>query len=245
MNQKSEIVRLLDYTSLTGEESDAQIRRLAREAHSPLGPVAAICVHPRYVSLVKDAFVHAKQPILAVASVVNFPGGEFPLDEVIAEIHYALQQGADEIDVVLPCPKHSLYESAEQKLDFLAACRNETHGKVLKLIIESGRLSPEEIRRASELGIAAGADFIKTSTGKIRVGATLDAAKIVLECIRGSGKPCGLKVSGGIRNLTTAQSYMNLAIDIMGRDFLQPQTFRFGASTLLKTLVEDDADIAD
>ena len=216
-----------------------------RDAHNLLGPpVAALCVHPRYVFLVKDSFVHAKQSVLAVASVVNFPGGEFPLDEVIAEIHYALQQGADEIDLVLSCSKHNLYESAEQKLDFLIACRNEIHGKVLKLIIGSGQLSPEEILRVSRLGVAAGVDFIKTSTGKIRVGATLDAAKIVLECIQSRRKLCGLKVSGGIHNLGISQSYMKLAQNIMGAGFLRPKTFCFGSSTLLKILVEDGTDIA-
>ncbi|XP_061168727.1 deoxyribose-phosphate aldolase-like [Saccostrea echinata] len=237
MNEQQKIVRLIDYTSLSGTESDARIRKLAAEAHSPLGTVAAVCVYPRYIALVKDAFVHARQPVLPVATVVNFPGGALPLDEVIAEIHYALQQGADEIDLVIPHSRHSIYFDYEQKLDFVRACRNESHGKVLKLIIESGQLSPDEIQRTCEIGLAAGADFLKTSTGKTSPGATPEAAGLMLHCIKDSGKPCGFKASGGIRKQSEARTYIALAESILGPDFVQPRSFRLGASTLLQDML--------
>ena len=230
MDRKQKIIGLIDYTSLTGEETEAQIRKLAKEAHSPLGAVAAVCIYPRYVSLLKDAFMQARLPILPVASVVNFPDGELPADEVIAEIHYALQQGADEIDLVIPHPHHRVYHDFDKKLDFIQACRNETHGKVLKLIIESGQLSPDEIQRYSTMGIKAGVDFLKTSTGKIAVGATLEAAEIMLNCIKVSGKRCGFKAAGGIRSEADATAYMDLAEKILGKDFVQSTSFRLGAS---------------
>ncbi|WGK69766.1 deoxyribose-phosphate aldolase [Candidatus Haliotispira prima] len=240
MDTKERIISLTDYTSLTGEESDFRVRRMAKEAHGPLGSVASVCVYPRFVSLVKDAFVHAKLPVLPVTSVVNFPDGELPLDEVIAEIHYALQQGADEIDLVIPHSSHSTYSDFDAKLDFVQACRNEMHGKVLKLIIESGRLSPDEILRASEVGIAAEVDFLKTSTGKVGGGATPEAAEIMLSCIRDSGRPCGFKASGGIRSQADAEVYMALAEKILGKDFVRPKTFRIGSGSLLKVLSEVD-----
>ncbi len=245
MDIKHTIVSLMDYTSLSGEETKAQLHAMAKEAHSPLGSVAAICVYPRFVSQVKDSLAQARLPQLAVASVVNFPHGELPLDEVIAEIHYALQQGADEIDLVIPHPRHRIYGAYRDfaaKLDFVQACRNETHAKILKLIIESGQLDSDEIKRCSKIGIEAGVDFIKTSTGKISAGATLEAAEIILQCIQAWGssgaKRCGLKVSGGIRSLNDALPYLQLAAKVLGEDFLQPRTFRFGASGLLQALLE-------
>ncbi len=239
MNDKQKIVSLMDYTSLSGKESENQMRRLALTAHGPLGPVAAVCVYPRFVAVVKDAFVHAKLPVLTVATVVNFPYGKLPLDEVIAEIHYALQQGADEIDLVISCSQDNIDFDYEQKLGFVQACRNECHGKILKLIIESGQLSPDQIRLSSEIGLTAGVDFLKTSTGKTGTGATIEAAEIMLNCIKDSGTNCGFKASGGIRSQSDALAYMGLAEKILGKDFVRPRRFRLGASSLLKSLNND------
>ncbi len=239
MEYKQEFMGLIDYTSLHGDQTEERIQQLAKKACNLSGSAldnlgnvaAAVCVYPRYISLLKDAFVQAKLPILNVASVVNFPKGELPLEEVIAEIRYILQQGADEIELVIPHPtKQAEYI---ERTDFIQACRNESHGKVLKLIIESGQLSSTGIKRYAEIGIEAGVDFLSTSTGKTDVAATLQAAEIMLNCIKASGKPCGFKATASTKGQVTetvAISYITLAESILGKNFIESKSFRFGLS---------------
>lgn len=237
MYDTAKIISLIDYTTLTGEETQEQIKQFCAEAHSPKGSVAAICVYPKYVAAVKQNL--AAKP-LPVASVVNFPSGDEELSTVLGQIEEAIAGGADEIDLVLP---YKALQKGEYNycLDFVSACRKACAGKVLKLIIESGELSAADCLKASELGLEAGTDFLKTSTGKVPNGATLEAARIMLEAIKNSGKDCGFKASGGVRSLEDAQSYLNLTEQIMGASWISAKNFRFGASGLLSNLLGAEA----
>ncbi len=231
-------IRLLDLTSLSGSEEASDIEALCRNAQTPVGETAAVCVYPKFVSVAKEALSQANAQSVKVATVSNFPDGNDDIDTAIAEINAAIQNGADEVDTVLPY-KTLLADDEETVKRYLAACRGTCGSNVaLKVILETGKLkTPDRIEQASRLAILAGADFIKTSTGKTPAGATLAAARIMLLIIKYYGGNCGLKVSGGIRTPKDAESYLKLAESIMGSDFLVPEKFRIGASSILKPLL--------
>src|SRR5262245_31975048 len=180
-----------------------------------------------------------------VATVVNFPSGEEPVDDVIDMTRRALDDGADELDVVLPYHAwlHGDEDAAAAVLDGVRETINEgsdlSHGDGLrKVIIETGALPDRAaIDRATHFAIAHGADFVKTSTGKIEVSATPEAAEVVLEAIEVSGMPVGFKASGGVKTLADARVYIELADRVMGPGWVSPETFRFGASGLLTALL--------
>lgn len=172
---------------------------------------------------------------------MNFPaGGEDPAP-VLADTKKAIADGADEIDLVLPWRRFLAGDSAIAE-KMVAQTRARCGGKLLKVILETGEYPDgDAIREASELAIAAGADFIKTSTGKTARSATLEAARIMLEAIREAGRAVGLKPSGGIRTLADAKTYLDLADGIMGPSWATPKTFRFGASGLYDVLAKEIA----
>lgn len=228
------IFSLLDLTSLNENDTPAAIERLCAQAvREDLGQVAAVCVYPQFVAQARGLLAEN----IAVATVVNFPHGEGDLAEVAEETVKAIGQGAAEIDLVFPYQgfKNGSARHAER---FTAAIAEECHtrGALLKVILETGELTPAEIRAASEAAIRAGADFLKTSTGKTPTGATPEAAQILLEAIRDSGRRLGLKLSGGVREVAAAEAFMRQAADIFGADYLNPQTFRIGASALAERL---------
>ena len=229
-------VSLIDLTSLNDSDLFADIRKLAHDAVTPLGSVAALCVYPRFVKTAKEA-LSRKQVQIRVATVANFPHGGEDANAAALEVLGAIKAGADEVDVVFPW--RALHEGREQPgRDLVAACRKAAGDRVLKVIIESGCLdTPERIRRASELAIQGGADFLKTSTGKVAVNANLHAAQIMLQVISESGRRVGFKAAGGIRTSSEALAYLELAQRIMGTDWVQPNHFRFGASGLLQDLL--------
>ncbi len=245
MDRKT-IVSLIDLTSLKDSETEAEIRSLCVRAQTPLGPVAAVCVWPHWVSLCAHQL--AETPI-AVATVVNFPHGRFSADAVLAETTQALTDGADEIDLVMPYAalKSGETEAAEDLVGAVAECCHAVDAR-LKVIIESGELrDPRLIRQASRLALRNGADFLKTSTGKVPVNATLPAADIMLQVIAEqgpteNGAPAGFKAAGGIGNLAQARAYLLLARNRMGTDFIQPAHFRFGASSLLDNVLNAAGD---
>lgn len=222
-------IALLDLTELGDSASDADVLALCGRARGggAIPRVAAVCVWPRHVALAKSLLGS-----MPVATVVNFPTGDEPVSDVVQETSDALAAGADEIDLVLPY-KAFLAGDVTAAEVMVQTIRAITRGKVLKVILETGS-APNRvaIRAASSLAIRAGADFIKTSTGKVKVGATPDAARIMLEAISHGGKPVGLKPSGGIRTLEDARTYLDLADTIMGPAWASPCTFRFGASGL-------------
>jgi deoxyribose-phosphate aldolase len=229
---------LLDLTRLETEDSEQPIVDLCRRARTPHGNVAAICVCPRFVALARRTLDKIDANEVRVATVVNFPEGAAAPEEVARDIARALVEGADEIDAVLPWRAlQSGDESSASAL--LIAARNACHDHPLKVILETGELAtPERIRRAADIAIECGADFLKTSTGKVPISATPEAARILLEAIRDSGRDVGCKVSGGIRTTVQAREYLELATEIMGAEWIAPVHFRFGASSLLDDLLE-------
>jgi len=220
---------LLDLTELGDSAADADVAALCARAKGGAGlpAVAAVCVWPRHVALARGLV-----GTIPVATVVNFPTGADPLSDVVQETREALAAGADEIDLVLPYRDFLAGDLASAEV-MVRTIRAAAKGKVLKVILETGVYpSLEAIRAAADLAIAAGADFIKTSTGKVKTGATPEAARAMLEAIRDSGRAVGLKPSGGIRTLEDARAYLGLADAIMGPDWATPHSFRFGASGL-------------
>jgi deoxyribose-phosphate aldolase len=224
----------LDLTDL-GEDTDAEAAvALCRRAQTSHGPTAAVCLWPRFVSVARNAL--AGTPV-RIATVVNFPHGGEMLGPVRETVKQALADGADEIDMVLP------YRAfAEGRADVAArmvdAVREAAGAKLLKVILETGMLrEPRVIRRAADLAIAEGADFIKTSTGKVEVNATPEATGVMLEAIAASGRTVGLKPAGGIRTLADAAAYITQADAAMGEGWARPETFRIGASGVLAALL--------
>ncbi len=225
------ILPLIDLTNLAENCDSAAITALARDAVTPYGKVAALCVWPRFVA---QAVALMAESNLPVATVVNFPHGDEALAPVLAETRQALADGAREIDLVWPYHAF-LAGRRDVAAAMIQAVKAECAGRAkLKVILETGAFPHAElIRQASRLAIAAGADFLKTSTGKIAVGATPEAAREMLWAIRAEGRPVGFKASGGIRTVADAAGYLALADTMMGPEWARPETFRFGASGLL------------
>lgn len=228
------ILGLVDLTNLDDACTETDVDLLCARAHGPHGNVAAVCIWPRFVA---RAVRRLEGTGIPVATVVNFPGGSDETCEVVALIGRCLADGAHEIDVVLPYRSFlaGRIDEVATTLDAVRAAVPSTHH--VKVILETGELAdPEFIRRASRLAIDHGADFIKTSTGKTKVSANPESARVMLEVIADSIRPVGLKPSGGIRTLDDAESYLHLADDIMGPTWVSAETFRFGASGLLDAL---------
>lgn len=226
---------LVDLTDLsdgcTGEAVDA----LCDRAATPFGPVAAVCLWPRHVARARHRL--GPSPI-RIATVVNFPHGGTDIAATVAETQRTIEDGADEIDLVLPYRSLLAGDRAAAAAMVAAvrvACPAPT---LLKVILETGRLeTPAAIRTAADLAIDAGADFIKTSTGKVEINATPEAAEVMLEAIRASGRRCGFKAAGGIRTTADAGRYLSIADRLFGETWVGPATFRFGASGLLDDLL--------
>lgn len=229
------VISLVDYTSLNASDTQESVATFLEKANTPHGSVAAVCVYPQFVRL---AAAQLSGSTINIASVANFPDGSRPLDDVLVEIGSALEDGANEIDVVFPYERY-LAGERHYAQTFTEACKAVCGDRVtLKVILETGALNdPAIIADAAYDVLAAGADFVKTSTGKISEGATLEAAATMLLVIRHIEPQLkhhvGLKVSGGIRDMQTAAQYIALADHVMGRDWITPQTFRIGASRLI------------
>ncbi|NTF66487.1 deoxyribose-phosphate aldolase [Rhizobium rhizogenes] len=227
---------LLDLTNLKDDCTPAQIETLCARAQSPYGNTAAVCIWPRFVAQARG--ILGTDHAVKIATVVNFPAGDMEVADVAAEAREAIADGADEIDLVIPY--QALLAGNEQAVtDMVAAVKAECTGPVImKTILETGELKDVAlIQRASELAIEAGSDFIKTSTGKVAVNATLEAADIMLRAIRDSDRKVGFKPAGGIGSVADAALYLSLAETIMAPDWAMPSTFRFGASSLLDDIL--------
>jgi deoxyribose-phosphate aldolase len=226
---------LLDLTDLSEDCDEASIDRLCARAETPHGPVAALCIYPKWLPLAR-----ARRPShrIRLATVANFPGGDQPLPAIVHDLIWSLEAGADEFDVVLPW--RTLLAGDDKTLaEFMTTCRRCVPGdRLLKIILETGELgSPEMIARAANIALEGGADFLKTSTGKVKINATPAAARIMLEEIKRSARTAGFKAAGGIRTAADAAIYLAEADRIMGRDWVSPETFRLGASALLDDLL--------
>lgn len=225
---------LLDLTDLTEQATEAGTLNLCAKALGPPVAVAAVCVWPQFVGIAKRALAGSK---VKVATVVNFPAGGTNTGRIMGDITEALDDGADEIDIVFPYK--AFLEGAEDiARDMISEAKATVEGRVLKVIFESGLFSSQvDLVRAAEITVAAGADFLKTSTGKAAVSATPEAARTLLGVIKAAGRPLGFKPSGGIRTLDDAKLYLGLADEIMGPGWATPATFRFGASGLHGALI--------
>jgi deoxyribose-phosphate aldolase len=226
---------LVDLTSLNDDDDAARIAALCDQAVTPAGPVAAVCVYPPFVAQAKAALAGTG---VRVATVANFPSGATDVAAVRAEAEGALLDGADEVDVVLP---YAAYQAGDRAsaLAVVDACRAACGSTArLKVILESGALEdPELIHDAAADALAHGADFVKTSTGKREPGATLAAAEAMLTAILEAGGTAGFKASGGIKTTEQAGAYLELADRLLGPDYVAPERFRFGASSLLGDLL--------
>ncbi|WP_343625702.1 deoxyribose-phosphate aldolase [Roseateles puraquae] len=220
----------LDLTSLNDGDTAADIDALCRRAQTAHGPVAAVCVWPRFVAQARAALPAG----IKVAAVANFPDGALDQARALADVATIAQAGGDEVDVVLPYRALMAGQSTEVA-EFLSEVRFASRPLTLKVIIESGELqTPELIAQATRLALAAGADFVKTSTGKTPTGATPAAAAVMLKEIQASGLPsAGFKASGGVRSVADAAGYIAQAEAALGAQALNPQRLRFGASGLL------------
>lgn len=222
---------LLDLTDLNDDCSAAAIIRLCRSARE--GRVAAICVWPQHVG---DAARDLKGCKVAIATVINFPAGGEDAERAVEDTRQALADGAEEIDLVMPYAAF-LRGDFGAASEMVSAVRDICdRGQCLKVILETGILStPTRIATAARIALEAGADFIKTSTGKTAISATPEAAETMLLAIREAGHG-GLKVSGGIRTVADAAIYLALADRIMGPDWVGPHSFRIGASSIYASL---------
>lgn len=227
---------LMDLTTLNDDDTDERVVELCRRAAGPAGRVAAVCVFPRFVPVARKALRELGASEILVATVTNFPHGNDDVDIAVAETRAAVAYGADEVDVVFPFRALMKGDAAVGER-LVRACKEACGPARLKVIIESGVLAdPALIRQASTIAIAAGADFIKTSTGKVAVNATPEAAAVMLQAIADSGRPCGFKAAGGVRSAEEAVPYLELADRIMGEGWASAAHFRFGASSLLGSL---------
>jgi deoxyribose-phosphate aldolase len=224
---------LLDLTDLGETCTETKIDALCRDARS--GGVAAICVWPRFVA---QGARLLKGTGIRIATVINFPAGGDDCARATDDTAEALRDGADEIDLVLPY-RALLRGEAALARDMVEAVRDTCGTTTLKVILETGELAdPGTIRVASRLALEAGADFLKTSTGKSPVSATPEAAEAMLAEIRAADRPAGLKVSGGLRSVGDAAAYLALADRVMGAAWIGPKTFRLGASSLFGALMQ-------
>ncbi|WP_305988870.1 deoxyribose-phosphate aldolase [Roseibium sp. MMSF_3544] len=231
---------LVDLTNLNDDCTPDDITALTGRTVTDHGSVAAVCVWPRFVA---QAAKELTGTGVKVATVVNFPEGGEDTEAVVAETRQAIADGADEIDLVMAYKAFASGRKgfAEEQIIRVKAAVPEP--AILKVILETGEIKdPLLIHAASNVAIAAGADFIKTSTGKVVVNATLEAAEIMLTAIEearrdNAERVIGFKPAGGIRTSEDAESYLALADRIMGHNWASASTFRFGASGLLDALI--------
>ena len=217
----------LDLTSLNDADAPADIERLCRRADGPHGATAAVCVWPRHAALARSLLPAS----IAVAAVANFPDGSSDVDRAVRDAETIVDAGAQEVDVVMP------WRALDAAPALLAAVRRACEGSLLKVILETGALADETlIRRACRIALDAGADFLKTSTGKVRVNATPAAARLLLQAIADDAaarERVGFKPAGGIRTVGDAAVYIALVREHLGAAALDPKRFRIGASSLL------------
>lgn len=226
------LLAVLDHTSLGEDDTPAMIESLCRDAAAGTTRPAAVCIHPEHIATARRALDAAGAGQVAVATVVNFPDGANNPGRALRETRRALAAGADEIDLVFPW---RAYVSGDREAGplMLQQCKASCGARPLKVILETGELGdPLLIREVCGAALDAGADFVKTSTGKGRVGATLDAAQVMLECLRPRARG-GFKAAGGVRTLAQAVEYLELAERICGAGWATSARFRIGSSALL------------
>jgi deoxyribose-phosphate aldolase len=237
-------ISMVDLTTLEGADTAGKVRALSAKALKPdptdpsCPSAAAVCVYPDMVATVREV-VGDHLHVAAVATA--FPSGRAALDIKLADTQDAVEAGADEVDMVIDRGAF-LAGNLDKVHDEIVAVKEAAGSAHLKVILETGELQTyDNVRRASWLAMEAGADFIKTSTGKIQPAATLPATLLMLEAVRdyriATGRQVGVKPAGGIRTSKDAIKYLVVVNEIAGEDWLHPDWFRFGASSLLNDLL--------
>ncbi|MEA2709501.1 MAG: deoxyribose-phosphate aldolase [Phycisphaerales bacterium] len=236
---------MIDLTTLEGADSDGKVRQMCYKAahlHDALPGVphvAAVCVYPTLVRLAKQTVNGTGIKVAAVAT--GFPSGQYPLDVKLRDTRYAVEEGADEIDMVIS-RGHFLAGEYNYVFDEIAQVKEACGAAHLKVILETGELGQlDQVRKASDLAMHAGADFIKTSTGKVVPAATLPVTLVMLEAIRdfyhATGKKIGMKPAGGISTAKVAIQYLVVLRETLGQDWMTPDLFRIGASRLANDIL--------
>ncbi len=234
------VISMMDLTTLEAKDTPGKVRQLCAKAIRPyeamaeIPSVAAVCVYPNMVRIAKEALRGTKVKVAAVATA--FPSGMSTRDVKLRETKFAVAEGADEIDMVISRGKF-LAGEYNFVFDEIAAVKAACGKAHLKVILETGELSTyDNVRKASDLAMNAGADFIKTSTGKVQPAATLPVTLVMLEAIRdfyySEGKRIGMKPAGGISSAKLALQYLVMVRETLGDAWLTPDLFRFGASSL-------------
>ncbi len=238
-------IRMMDLTTLEGKDTPGKVRALSAKAMHPLPGdpsiphVAAICVYPALVADARDALKGSGVHVASVAT--GFPSGQTFREIKLAETRLAVEAGADEIDMVIDRNAFLAgdYQAVFEEIVAVKEACGEAH---LKVILETGELETyDNVRRASVLAMAAGADFIKTSTGKIQPAATLPVGLVMMEAARDferqTGREIGIKAAGGIRTAKEAVQYLVVLYETLGPRWMRPERFRFGASSLLNDVL--------
>lgn len=236
---------MIDLTTLEGKDSEGKVIQMCAKARTPYAPmpdlphVAAVCVYPNMVSTAVKALNGTGIKVASVSTA--FPSGMAPLRVKLDDTKFAVENGADEIDMVISRGEF-LKGNYSFVFDEIATIREACGDTHLKVILETGELETyENVRKASDIAMYAGADFIKTSTGKISPAATQPVTLVMLEAIRDyyyhTGKMIGMKPAGGIRKAKEALQYLVLVKETLGDAWLTPDWFRFGASSLTNDLL--------
>jgi deoxyribose-phosphate aldolase len=238
------IFSFIDLTTLEGSDTSSKVEAMCNsvldfEKRTDIPNVAAICVYPTFAKLVSEKLKNTSINTACVAGA--FPSGQSSIEIKLQEIKWAIDEGATEIDMVISRGKllEGKYQEVFDEIVAIKKCCGAIH---LKVIIESGELeNNQNIRIASDLAMYAGADFIKTSTGKISEGATYNSVFVMLTAIKAyydaTGIKIGMKAAGGISDVETATNYLKLVENITGNEWLNPHLFRFGASSLAKVVL--------
>jgi deoxyribose-phosphate aldolase len=239
------LVRVIDLTTLEGSDTPGKVRSLCAKARRPdlldatVPPVAAVCVYPSMVPVAAEELAGTGIHLASVAG--SFPSGLGPLEARLEEVAWAVEHGADEVDMVL---NRSAFLGGNHQLAFdeIVATKKACADAHLKVILETGELGTyDNVRLSSVLAMEAGADFIKTSTGKIGVSATLPTALCMLEAIRDfhheTSRRVGFKAAGGIKTAKQGWQYLVVAQETVGPDWLDPTLFRIGASSMLNDVL--------
>jgi deoxyribose-phosphate aldolase len=240
------VVSMMDLTTLEGKDTPGKVVYLCRKALQPIDPkynvppCGAVCVYPNMVRHARR-FLGDGSPVRVASVATGFPSGQYPLRTKLEEVRRAAGDGADEIDMVIDRGAF-LAGEYEKVSNEIAAVKEACGAAHLKVILETGELlTYDNVRLASQLAMEAGADFIKTSTGKIQPAATMPVTLVMLEAIRDyffeTGVRIGMKPAGGIRTAKQSLAYLVMVKETLGDDWLSPELFRIGASTLLNDVL--------
>ena len=240
------ILNMVDFTTLDGKDTESKVKKMCSKAanlhlvHENIPSVAAVCVYPSMVKVAKNELVNSSVKLASVST--GFPSGQSVLAVKLLETQLAIDDGADEIDMVISRGKF-LEGEYSFVFDEIAKIKEVCKDKTLKVILETGELGTlDNVRKASEIAMYAGADFIKTSTGKIQPGATMPVVYVMLQAIKdyheATGIKIGIKPSGGISNSKVALDYLVMIRAILGDSWMTNSFVRFGASSLANEVLE-------